>query len=50
MPGTNIRIRFSDQVPNDDGYRRYVEGKVLEFIDLDPHHKGLANCAAAIVL
>ena len=50
MSGTDIRIRFGDQVPNDEGYRRYLKGKVLAFIDLDPHNKGLANCAAAIVL
>lgn len=50
MPATNMRIRFSDQVPNDEGYRRYLKGKVLAFVDLDPHDKGLADCAAAIVL
>ncbi|KAL2138410.1 hypothetical protein VTI28DRAFT_6853 [Corynascus sepedonium] len=49
MPSTNIRIRFSDQVPNDEGYRRYLKGKVLAFIEEDPHNKGLANCAAVIV-
>ncbi|KAF5568045.1 hypothetical protein FPHYL_2979 [Fusarium phyllophilum] len=43
------RIRFGQHVPNDQGYRSYIKDLVEQFIEDDPHNKGLSHCVACIV-